>query len=145
MSGHDDGQLAFWDINSGTPRIAKSGFKAVTALAWHPGADLLVNAYYDGSVVASRASDQTSVERTRVDVPLTNLVPIASSSHAVSLDEDGMLTRWDARDLSRPTIAQPAEPKITAIAASPVEKKLAIGNEDGGIRIVSVDELFADA
>jgi WD40 repeat protein len=145
VSGHRDGELAFRDITSGTPTITEEGFKSVAALAWLPAADLLLIACYDNSVVAWRASDQTVVARTRLDVPLTSLVPIASSSCAVSLDEDGMLARWDARDLSQPTVAQAAGPTITAIAGSRTENRLAIGDEDGGIRIVPVDELFPNA
>jgi WD40 repeat protein len=146
VAGMKDGSVRLWDLSFGEPRAhagEQSSFrhsKEVTSVAWSFDGTKVFSALRDATVHANDVLEsellkgQINARGFRSPLQDLRLLPHASHSRLVAVDEDGGMTLWDEGVLDVSSASSDAF-DIAALAFSPDGALLATSSSTGTVII----------
>jgi WD40 repeat protein/tRNA A-37 threonylcarbamoyl transferase component Bud32 len=142
-SGGDDGVLRLWDAATGELVAQESGDgKAIASVCWNHKGNLLAAAKADGSIEIwdPAKKEQTARRFSGHDGHVRNVCWSPADSQLVSAGDDRTVKIWNVDDGNlRRTIA--GSHKMTSVSWA-TSDRLAIGEEDGEVRVVDAETGF---
>ena len=132
-------EAQLWDVASGS-QLGEPlpGATNVGAVAWVPDGSRVVTGHADGTLTLWDLDTRTRVSSTTVvNAGAVDHLAVSSDSTIAAALEGGSVVVWDGIGAS--TLATRSATRITSLAWSPNEERLAIGNAHGDVGLWSAE------
>ena len=132
-----DGMARIWAVDSGTLRSKTAGpGGAILAAAWVSDEDppLVLSAGPAGSVMLWRASADADAPQALLQPAGVNVAVVSRDGRAIATGGPGSVRLWDARGKLVGELAR-AGMQVSALAFAPHGATLAVGADDGSVRL----------
>jgi WD40 repeat protein len=143
-AGASDGTVRLWDVATRTERgqrLVGHG-AAVTELAFDANGELLASGDANGGVRSwDVATGESHPELRRVNDAFRRLESLAvGDGSVIVIDGSGSVQLWDAASgLPRGELSVGVDSRLTSVAIAPDARHVAIGSDDGAVRIIPTD------
>ena len=148
MTASDDGDARVWDLGdldlSASPIVLRTRGDSLTELAMSPNGNWIAAGGESGSAYIWDLNDPFVSPRS-LDIhtaTVNTLVASTDNRFLISGGDDGRAVVWDLTPLARPPVVLNLDNPVKAVALSPDQQVLVVGDEAGHILNWSFDNLY---